>query len=105
MQLLVFGNPEFFTRWEVVTAESLDQAMELATETNPKNITEASELFRTIQELTQKNKVTQIAVNSSVRNRLAEIIRLAPQSPLLQSTSYSGKPEPTITPQRLSSSS
>jgi hypothetical protein len=78
MQSLVFGHPEFFTRWEIFTAETLDQAMELAPKTNPKNITDASELFRTIQELTQKSKVTQIAVNSAVRNRLSEIMRLAP---------------------------
>jgi len=78
MQFLVFGDPEFFTRWEIVTAETLDQAMELATETNPKKITDASELFRTIQELTKKSEATQIAVNSTVRNRLSEIIHLFP---------------------------
>ena len=78
MQLLAFGDPEFFTRWEIVTAETLDQAMAVATETNPKKITDASELYRTIQELTKKSKVTQIAVNPAVRNRLSEIINLFP---------------------------
>ena len=78
IQSLAFGDPDFFTHWEVFSAETFDEAMELAPQKNPKNIADASALFRTIQQLTQKSQVTQIAVNQAVRSRLSEIVGLAP---------------------------
>jgi len=77
-QLLVFEEPDFFTRWEVLTAKDLDQAMELAVQTSPANITEASALFKSIQTLAQKTDVPQLTTNHAVRKRLAEILKLSP---------------------------
>lgn len=78
IQLLVFGEPDFFTRWEVFSAATLDDAMHAATQTPPSNIDKAHKIFATIQGLTKKSEVTQLAVNKVVRQRLGEVVQLAP---------------------------
>jgi len=77
-QLLVYSEPDFFTKWEVYTAETLDQAMDVAMQSAPSDITKAHELFQSIQKLTQKSDVTKLTVNRAVRKRLFEIQDLAP---------------------------
>ena len=77
-QLLVYEEPDFFTRWEVFTAKNLDQAMEVSQQTGPANVAEASILFQSIQKLTKKTSVTQLTVNRAVRKRLVEILKLCP---------------------------
>ncbi|MBT8043333.1 MAG: hypothetical protein KJO79_00150, partial [Verrucomicrobiae bacterium] len=78
VQLLVYGEPDFFTRWEVLTAGTLDEAMAAATQTTEGDLHEASQLFASIQQLANKSAVTKLAVNRAVRTRLANIINLAP---------------------------
>lgn len=77
-QLLVYGEPDFFTRWEVFTAKNIEQAMQVSVESSPGNVAEAHELFKSIQKLTQKSAVTKLAVNRAVRKRLFEIKSLTP---------------------------
>lgn len=78
IQLLVHSEPEFFTRWEVLTAADLDQALACAAKKSPEPLQQASDLFATVQEATQKNDVTKLAVNRIVRKRLSEIVELWP---------------------------
>lgn len=78
LQLLVYGEPDFFTRWEVFSATDLNQAMEAAAKSSPEKLAEASELFESIQNLTKKSDVTKLAVNRAVRKRLSDIIELCP---------------------------
>ena len=77
-QLLVYGEPDFFTRWEIFTAKNLEQAMEVSVEASPSSVAEAHELFKSIQTLAQKSAVTKLAVNRAVRKRLFEIKSLTP---------------------------
>lgn len=77
-QILVFGEPDFFTRWEVFTAKDLDQAMDIAAQETHEHITQASELFASIQKLTKTTAVTKLAVNRAVRKRLGDIRHLYP---------------------------
>ncbi|MGJ8678131.1 MAG: hypothetical protein ACSHX0_11485 [Akkermansiaceae bacterium] len=90
-QLLVYREPEFFTRWEIHTADTLDDALKLAALDGTETHKKASELFQTIQDLTAKMTVPQMAVNQAVKARLSEILTLAPyhlsaQMLLLQSS-------------------
>ncbi|NWK55301.1 hypothetical protein HW115_06745 [Verrucomicrobiaceae bacterium N1E253] len=77
-QILVYGEPDFFTSWEVYGAKNLDEAMEAAVKTSPESIAKADELFQSIQSLTRTNDVTKLAVNKAVRKRLTEIKSLNP---------------------------
>jgi len=77
-QLLVYSEPDFFTKWEIYTAETLDQAMDAAMQSASSDITKAHELFQSIQKLTKKSDVTKLAVNRAVRKRLIEIQDIAP---------------------------
>lgn len=77
-QILVYGEPDFFTRWEIFAVENLDQALAFATKASSEKVAEASELFSTVQNLANKSDVTKIAVNRAVRKRLATIYQLSP---------------------------
>jgi hypothetical protein len=77
-QQLVYGDPGFFTRWEIVSANTLDQALALATEHDKDPMAEASQQFESIRTAAEKTSITQLAVNNKVRSRLASILKLAP---------------------------
>lgn len=77
-QILVFGEPEFFTRWEVIGVDTIEQALTYAAvDTDPK-VAEAEQLFLSIRNLSNKEPVTKITVNKAVRTRLSEISSLTP---------------------------
>ena len=77
-QILVFGEPDFFTRWEVFVVDNLDEAMAVAIKDSDEKLVEADQLFDSIQNLTRKTDVTKLAVNRAVRSRLSEIVKLSP---------------------------
>lgn len=77
-QQLVYGDPGFFTRWEVIAADDLDQALTLATADGNGPVAEASQQFESIRTAAEKTSVTQLAVNRIVRSRLTRILALAP---------------------------
>ncbi|MGB0993140.1 MAG: hypothetical protein ACPG32_11815 [Akkermansiaceae bacterium] len=77
-QLLVYGEHDFFTRWEVIGVDDLAQAVTASQKQGGQNHNQASQLFGTIQDLTKKSAVTKLAVNRAVRKRLAEIVKLSP---------------------------
>jgi len=77
-QLLVFGEPDFFTRWEVYTCETIEQALAVAAKTTDQKITDAGKLYAPVQKLSGKNDVTKLAVNRAVRKRLSDIMALTP---------------------------
>ena len=76
--LLIHGEADFFTRWEVITATNLDEALNAAIQKSSPELAEASELFATIQKLTQKTDTSKLVMNKAVKKRLAEIRSLAP---------------------------
>lgn len=77
-QILVYGEPDFFTRWEIITVKSLDDALTAAAQKSPDDLAKASQLFESIQNLAQKTDVTKLAANHTVRSRLSKILELAP---------------------------
>lgn len=77
-QLLVFKESEFFTRWEVLSASNIDQALSAAAEKSHAELQQASELFDTIQELAINKSVAQLAADHDVRDTLDQILTLAP---------------------------
>ncbi|WP_435892654.1 hypothetical protein [Oceaniferula spumae] len=77
-QLLVFSEPDFFTRWEVFTVETIQEAIAVAAKSTDKNIAEAGELFAPVRNLSGKTDVTKLAVNRAVRKRMENIVALAP---------------------------
>lgn len=79
IELLVFDEADFFTRWEVIGVDHIDQALTYAVADSNSDITKAGELFLSIRELTKKEAVTKIAINKVVRTRLSEIESLAPE--------------------------
>lgn len=78
IQVLVYGEPDFFTRWEVFSADTLDEALALSTKRSAEQLAEAAQLFDSVQNVARKTDVTKLAVNGSVRSRLANIVKLAP---------------------------
>lgn len=77
-QQLVYGDPGFFTRWEVVAADNLDHALALATTDDKGPMAEASQQFESIRTAAEKTSVTQLTVNKMVRSRLTRMLELAP---------------------------
>jgi len=77
-QILVYGDPDFFTQWEILTADTLDGALAVATQKSSEDLSHAHDYFKTIQDLALKNGVTKLAANHAVRSRLEEILKLAP---------------------------
>lgn len=78
MQLLVFGESGFFTRWEVFAVDTLDKAMDLAAVPAKEEPDEAEKLFQSVRDLAEKSPVTKIATNRVVRSRLSKIIAMSP---------------------------
>lgn len=77
-QLLVFGEPDFFTRWEVFTVATMDEALAVATKVVGSDLSKATELYMPVRKLSGKSDVTKLAVNRAVRKRLSEVARLCP---------------------------
>jgi len=78
-QLLVFGEPEFFTRWEIISAKHISEAMIAATEQSSPRHTQASALFDSIRQLSLRKNTTQLAVDYDIRNKLDNILKLEPR--------------------------
>jgi len=77
-QLLVYSELEFFTRWEIFTVKDLDQAIAAASQEETDPLNQSSQLFKTIQDLTEKTSHHQLTNNKAVRTRLNEILKLSP---------------------------
>lgn len=77
-QLLVFKEPDFFTRWEVLSASNIDQALDAAVKKSSVDLQQASEIFTKIQELAINKEVAQLAADYKIRDKLDEMIALAP---------------------------
>ncbi len=77
-ELLVFNEPDFFIRWEVIGVDRIDQALSYAVIDSKLQIKKAGELFSPIRKLTNNTAAT-LAVNKEVRKRLSEILTLAPE--------------------------
>ena len=69
-QLLVFKEPDFFTRWEVLSASDIDQALAAAIQQSSADLSKASELFASFQDLSSKKTVTQLAADHNYSARL-----------------------------------
>ncbi|MCP5537168.1 MAG: hypothetical protein H7A51_13185 [Akkermansiaceae bacterium] len=78
IQVLVYDEPGFFTRWEVFSATNLDDALKVAAKHSESDLEKAEKIFDSIQNHARKTDVTKLAVNRVVRQRLAEIAELAP---------------------------
>lgn len=78
-QLLVYKEPDFFTRWEVLSVTDIDQALAAAIEQSSADLTKASELFASFQDLSSKKTVTQLAADHDIRPALDEMVKLAPE--------------------------
>ena len=78
-QLLVYKEPDFFTRWEVLAVSDIDQALAAAIEQSSADLGKASELFASFQDLSSKKTVTQLAADHDIRPALDEMIKLAPE--------------------------
>ena len=78
-QLLVFKEPDFFTRWEVLSVSNIDQALAAAIEQSSADLNKASELFASLQDLTSKKTVTQLAADHDIRPALDKMVKLAPE--------------------------
>ena len=78
-QLLVFKEPDFFTRWEVLSASDIDQALAAAIQQSSADLSKASELFASFQDLSSKKTVTQLAADHNFRPALDEMVKLAPE--------------------------
>ena len=78
-QLLVFKEPDFFTRWEVLSASDIDQALAAAIQQSSADLSKASELFASFQDLSSKTTVTQLAADHNFRPALDEMVKLAPE--------------------------
>ena len=77
-QLLVYNEPEFFQRWEVYTAENLDEALTYGSLSH-RTTNESSSLFKSIQELSPKMSIDQLTTNKVVRKRLIKILQIEPK--------------------------
>lgn len=77
-QVLVYEEPDFFTRWEVFTATDMDQAMAAGAQKSSPDILKAADLFISIQNAAAENDVAPLMTNRVVRERLREIEELAP---------------------------
>lgn len=77
-QLLVYGEPDFFTRWEVFTVADMDEALAVAAKSSSPELAQATELYAPVRKLSGKSDVTKIAVNHAVRKRLDQVLKLAP---------------------------
>jgi len=77
-QMLVYGKPDFFTRWEVIAVSDIHEALAVAAKKSDSDLAKASRLFDSIRSLARKTAVTKLAVNRAVRSRLAKILQLAP---------------------------
>ena len=78
-QLLVYKEPEFFTQWEVFSVSNIDQALAAAIEQSSADLSKASELFASFQELSSNKTLTQLAADHNVRPALDEMVQLAPE--------------------------
>lgn len=78
-QLLVYKEPEFFTRWEVFSVSNIDQALAAAIEQSSADLSKASELFASFQELSSNKTLTQLAADHNIRPALDEMVQLAPE--------------------------
>ena len=78
-QLLVFKEPDFFTRWEVLSASDIDQALAAAIQQSSADLSKASELFASFQDLSSKKTVIQLAADHNFRPALDEMVKLAPE--------------------------
>ena len=78
-QLLVYKEPDFFTRWEVLSVTDIDQALAAAILQSSADLGKASELFASFQDLSSKKTVTQLAADHDIRPALDEMVKLAPE--------------------------
>lgn len=78
-QLLVYKEPDFFTRWEVFSVSNIDQALAAAIEQSSADLSKASELFASFQELSSNKTLTQLAADHNIRPALDEMVQLAPE--------------------------
>jgi hypothetical protein len=78
-QLLVYKEPEFFTRWEVFSVSNIDQALAAAIEQSSADLRKASELFASFQELSSNKTLSQLAADHNIRPALDEMVQLAPE--------------------------
>ena len=78
-QLLVFKEPDFFTRWEVLSVSNIDQALAAAIEQSSADLSKASELFASFQELSSNKTLTQLTADHNIRPALDEMVQLAPE--------------------------
>ncbi len=78
-QLLVYKEPEFFTQWEVFSVSNIDQALAAAIEQSSADLSKASELFASFQELSSNKTLTQLTADHNIRPALDEMVQLAPE--------------------------
>lgn len=78
INLLAFGNPEFFFKYEVLVASSLEEFVTLASKNASAQHEEIYSKFKIIKEKSTGNVIGAYLTNKFVRERLQEIIDQAP---------------------------
>ncbi|MFK7911542.1 MAG: hypothetical protein AB8F34_13225 [Akkermansiaceae bacterium] len=78
MQVLVFNEPEFFTRWDVFRADNLNEVMAVAGVKSDAKLVEADDLYDTVRNLTRNASVASITKIRAVRSRLEKIASMSP---------------------------
>lgn len=74
--VLVYDEPDVFTRWEIFLADDIDQALAFSVRQGKPELTQASAIFESIRALASKTDVTQLTVDYAVRDKLDDIVEL-----------------------------
>ena len=77
-QFLVFDDPEFFIRWEILSMTTINEAYQLAAKDLEPKMKQTEELFRVIKKRSKGNSVAALTVNRPFRNQLNKILELSP---------------------------
>ena len=78
-QILVYEEPDFFIRWEVIAVSNIKDAVAAGTKRSDEGLLKASRIFSAIQSLATHNNVSQLAADHNVRSGLEQIAELAPE--------------------------
>lgn len=78
LQILVYEEADFFTRWEILEAGTLDEALLLAAQNQSSELVQAGQLFLSVQNLALKSDITKLVGNKAVKKRLAEVLEASP---------------------------
>ncbi|MGB2403684.1 MAG: hypothetical protein ACPIA7_09780, partial [Akkermansiaceae bacterium] len=78
-QILVYEEPDFFTRWEVIVVTDIKEALAAGAKYGEGDLLKASTIFTAIRSLATHNNVSQLAADHNVRSGLDQIIELTPE--------------------------